>query len=237
MKKTSVVFLFALLFMATFATAQCGFISCLFYGGDFDPNNPNANALANENDAIVGGNPYGAATYQNFIVQPGGSFAHALFTNNLSTLNPSTGYWEIRTGVSEGNGGTLVASGSGVMTHVPTGRSGFGYSEYRDEMDGMNVFLNAGEYWFALVPNDPNDVNRSFNSNTFGLNAMGEDVPNQQFFNSAVLGANFTNANNLGVFPTFSSGVAAEQPEPSTIIMFGSGLVGVACAVRRRLIR
>ena len=38
----------------------------MFYGGDFDLNDPNQNGLANENDAIVGGSPYGAATYQNF---------------------------------------------------------------------------------------------------------------------------------------------------------------------------
>lgn len=100
----------------------------------------------------------------------------------------------------------------------------------------MNVFLNSGEYWFAVVPNDPNNANRSFNSNTFGLNAVGADIPNEQFFNSAFFGANFTNANNEGIFPTFSSGVGMEQPEPSTIIMFGSGLAAVMGVVRRRIL-
>src|SRR5262249_46367437 len=95
--------LVAMLFVATFATAQCGF-ACAFYGGDFDPNNPNANGLANETDGIVGGSPYGAATYQNFIL-PTENTVIGMFSNNLSGLNPSTGYWEIRTGVSEGNGG------------------------------------------------------------------------------------------------------------------------------------
>lgn len=58
-----------LLFLALAAVplwAQCG-LDCYFYSGDLDANNPNANGLANENDAIVGGDPYGAATYQNFI--------------------------------------------------------------------------------------------------------------------------------------------------------------------------
>jgi hypothetical protein len=235
MKKFAFGSLLALLFMATFANAQCGFIFCGFYGGDFDPNNPNAKGLANETDAIVEGSPYGAATYQNFTLAFD-AFAAGLFTNNLSGLNPATGYWEIRTGVSDGNGGTLVASGTGAMIHTPTGRTGFGLTEYRDEVDGLNVSLSGGvEYWMAVVPNDPNNPNRSFNSNTFGANSVGTQQSNEQFWNSASFGANFTNANTQGVFQTFSQGVGLEQPEPSTVITFGSGLIAVVGVGRRRL--
>ncbi len=228
--------LFVMLFFATLANAQCGGY-CLFYGGDLDLSDPNQNGLGNENDALVGGNPYGAATYQNFTPRSQ-VVVDGLFSNNLSGLNPATGYWEIRTGVSEGNGGTLVASGTGAMTQTPTGRSDFGYIEYRDELDLLHVTVNAGtKYWFAVVPNDPNNPNRSFNSNTDGLNAVGTQTSNQQFWNSAFFGGNFTNADNEGVFPTFSSGVLYIEPEPSTMITFASGLVAVAGAVRRRLTR
>jgi hypothetical protein len=208
----------------------------IFYSGDFDPNNPNANGLANETDAIVGGSPYGAATYQNFTLGASAT-ATGLFSNNLSGLNPSTGYWEIRTGVSEGNGGTLVASGTGAVTQTPTGRTGFGFIEYRDEVDGLNVNLNGGtQYWMAVVPNDPNNPNRSFNSNTFGANSIGTYTPDQEFWNSAFFGANFTNADTQGVFPAFSQGVVAGNvPEPSSLIMLGSGLVAVGGFIRRRL--
>ncbi len=211
---------------------------CLFYGGDFDVNNPNANGLANETDAIVGGSPYGAATYQNFTLSSN-STATGLFSNNLSGLNPSSGYWEIRTGVSEGNGGTLVASGTGAVTQAATGRSGFGFTEYGDEVDGLSVSLNGGTmYWMAVVPNDPTNANRSFNSNTFGINALGTQTSNLQFWNSAFFGVNFTNANNEGVFQTFSDGVIGSVvPEPSSLIMLGSGLVAVAGVIRRRLSR
>ncbi len=247
MKKFAGLSLLALLAISSFTTVahagmQCppalGY--CYFYGGDFDPNNPNANGLANENDAIVGGNPYGAATYQNFVAS-GSITVSALFTNNLSGLNPSSGYWEIRSGVSEGNGGTLIASGtaSGAnFTHTATGRSGFGFAEYSDTADNLSVSLAAGQYWFAVVPNDPNNANRSFNSNTFGANSVGTQVSDQQYWNSAFFGPNFTNADNEGVFPTFSGGVyAADVPEPSSLIMLGSGLVAAAGVVRRRLSR
>ncbi len=240
MKKFALLSLFGLLFVATFANAQCG-IGCLFYGGDFDPNNPNADGLSNETDAIVGGSPYGAATYQNFTPPFSQTAYFSLFSNNLSGLNPTTGYWELRIDVSEGNGGTLVASGTSAMTQTATGRSGFGYTEYRDEVDDLKLSLTGGtQYWFAVVPNDLNNGNakRSYNSNTFGVNSVGTQISNQQYWNSAFFGTNFTNANNEGVFPTFSDGVLVDfEPEPSTFILLGTGLIGVGSIVRRRLSR
>jgi hypothetical protein len=183
MNKLAFLALLASLFTAgTLASAQCPG-GCLFYGGDFDANNPNANGLANENDAIEGGNPYGAATYQNFINSQTWNVT-SLFTNNLSGLTPNSGYWEIRTGLSEGNGGTLIASGTGAVTSTPTGRSGFGYTEYHNEVDGLKITLTPGMYWLSTVPECPTCEARSFNSNSLeGLNAVGIQISDDQFWN------------------------------------------------------
>src|SRR5262249_38379868 len=105
-----VLSLFAVTFLSTLAHADY----ILFYGGDFEPTNQDANAMAKEKDAIVNGTPYGAATFQNFIIPAGHTWTiESLFTNNLSDLTPTSGYWQLRSGLSEGNGGTLIASGTG----------------------------------------------------------------------------------------------------------------------------
>jgi hypothetical protein len=236
MKQIAGLSLLAMLFVATLASAQCP-RGCLFYGGDFDANNPNANGLSNENDAIVGGNPYGAATYQNFIVSGQSWNVTGLFTDNLSQLTPISGYWEIRSGVSEGNGGTLIASGTGSggnFTQTATGRGGFGYTEYTDLVTGLNVNLPSGMYWEAVVPVCRTCEARAYNSNSLeGLNAVGTQISDEQFWNSLFL-ENFTNADNEGAFPTFSSGVlGTEVPEPSSVLMLASGLLGVVGVVPR----
>src|SRR5277367_5177829 len=169
MKKLALLSLFAVLCLTVAANAATPY----FYGGDFNANDPNANGLANETDGTITGSPYGAATFQNFTAS-GAITVTGLFTNNLNNNGaPANGYWEIRKGVSEGNGGTLVASGTGAMTDTNTGRSGFGYTETHNEIDGLNVSLAAGQYWFAAVPNTPNGGGRDFNSNTFGVNSIG----------------------------------------------------------------
>ena len=246
MRKIAFVSLLATLLLLTVA-ANAGNI-LYFYGGDFDPNHTGANGLANETDTTVtagGFTPnYGAANFQNFVVGSGGVTVTEMFTNDLMTLSPlpTTAYWEIRSGLSSGNGGLLVASGTATDNLTLTGRSGFGLTEYDNLVMGLNVHLGAGTYWFAVVPNAPNSSGRSYESNTFGLNSVGTSISDQQFFNSNFFGANYLNSDTQGTFPNFSAGVYVSSgggttPEPSSILLFGSGILGLAGVLRRKLTR
>ena len=210
-----------------------------FYGGQFDPTNQFANALANENTATLGGDPYGAAVYQNFYAESNISVT-GLFTNNLSTFTPASGYWEIRSGVSEDNGGTLVASGTGSVTNTPTGRNYRGDDEYTNIVSGLSVDLPTNQYWFAMVPVCTTCQGEAFNTNSFGLFMIGKSDLNQEYFTSPS-GPVFTNANNVCPdcqFPTFSSGVYAVQnvPEPSSLVLMGTGAFGVIGVLRRKVL-
>ncbi len=237
MKTLVLLSVFVAFFLATFASAQC-VAPCLFYAGDFDPNTDNSIGLSNESDAHVFGNPYGAATYENFEVSGSSWNVTGLYTNNLSSLHPSTGYWEIRQGLSDGNGGTLIASGTGALTHTATGRVGLGLAEYNDLVSGLNLTLTPGLYWMAVVPQDLNGDGRSYNTNTFGLNQVGTNIPDDQFWNSPFAGTYFTNQGFEGVIQAFSAGVVGTAvPEPSSLMMLGSGLLAAVGIVRRRLLR
>lgn len=224
-------FVFSLLVAAILCAVRAR-ADVLFYGGDFIGSEWYANALANENDQSVHGNPYGAAVYQNFVVPPGQIWnVTGLFSNDLMTLAPPNGYWEIRSGLSEGNGGTLLASGTGADSYHLKGQ----YGEYTNTVSGLNIVLGPGVYWFAVVPDAPEQQGTSFNSNTFGTNSVGTQVSDQQYFNSPFYGYSFTNADNISIFPRFSSGVLGTAvPEPSSLIILGSGLLAVTRAGRRR---
>jgi PEP-CTERM motif len=232
MKKLALLLLLALLF---FTAAVYGDVP-YFYGGDIEPGNPYPNAILNEN--VGDYNPYLSATYQNFYALSNITVT-GLFTNNLSNLIPTSGYWEIRSGVSEGNGGTLVASGTGAVTNTPTGRSYFGYDEYTNLVSDLSVSLATGQYWFAVVPACSSCEGAAYNGNTFGTNSIGKSDLNLEYFNSPINGINFINPNdNNGHFPTFTSGVYAnpEVPEPGSLVLMGTGIVGLIGMLRHNVL-
>jgi hypothetical protein len=206
----------------------------LWYNGDWN----HVNELANERNTDVSQ----AAVYDDFNIT-GGPMWHitAVFSDNPENTTVTGADWEIRTGISEGNAGTLIASGSTNSPVVtPTGRSGMGYNEYMVEVTGLNVFLpmlpSGQHYWLNVTPVG-NGTNRSFNSDTSGTNCVGTPCGNDQnaFFNSTYFDANFTSTANQGQPTDFSMGVIGNVvPEPATSALLICGVGALLIALRRR---
>jgi hypothetical protein len=207
--------------------------STLWYNGDFD----GVNGLSNERNTVV----TQAGVYDDFNVPSGQMWnVTGLFSNDLANTVITGADWEIRQGISEGNAGTLIASGTTSTPVVTlTGRSGFGYLEYNVLANGLNLTLGPGTYFVnvTVVGNGNFGTNRAFNSTTSGANCIGTPCGNNMnaFFNSTFFGAFFTSTANEGLPNDFSNGVVGTVvPEPATVALLTCGLGALVVAVRRR---
>jgi len=184
---------------------------CVYYGGDLDPNDPEENALSNENTLLIAN----SFTYAEVNV-PVATPISASFSNNLATygvLDPKKATWFYRTGVSEGNGGTLICSGDNPATMTAYGNLG-GFGPQWQVLTTTPCTVPAGNVWFAVTPNctNPNDPDcttlRYFESDTDGLNAIN---------------GKYTVTSNTGMGPMFDSAFFG--------VSFGSWCIdeGTAC--------
>jgi hypothetical protein len=176
---------------------------CLFYGGDLNESSPNAAGLSDENTLLVDG----SSTYGNFNVPSGMTVTVTGILFNVqadANFDPLTGSYDIRQGVSEGDGGTDLASGSGAIAVATTGRSFLGLSEFSLAINLTTpLTLGAGNYWFNLTANCTNgsidgscSVGRMYVSNVNGrtdsVHGAGEGN-GQMFLNSVYFGYTFAN--------------------------------------------
>lgn len=124
-----------------------------------------------------------AMTFDNFTWTPGagagvvdvvGGHFHSFNNapNPVSTVN--TAYWEIRTGMSVGNAGTLVASGAGAVSNYATAFTQGGSSVGGVSVDVPDFLLPAGSYWFGLAIGSTNPNGSGwFVASTSGANGVG----------------------------------------------------------------
>jgi hypothetical protein len=235
LRSLPVLFVAAALVLNTTANAQAP-PGSLWYNGDYNY----VNALANERNTGVSQ----AAVYDDFnVTSPLGWHVTAVFSDNLLSAVVTGADWEIRTGVSEGNPGTLIASGTTNTPIVtPTGRGGE-LLEYRVEVTGLNIFLpvlpSGQHYWLNVTPVG-NGGGRSFNTTTFGDNCVGTPCGNDDnaFFNSTTFGAFFDHSyNQCTGCVDFSIGVVGTVvPEPATVGLLICDAGALLVVLRRRAI-
>lgn len=191
---------------------------CLFYGGDLNGTWADANAVANDNTLLVSNTP----TFIPFTVGSPGWSVTGLFTNvvtyGYNRIDPAQANWSISTGMSDGNAGTVIASGTSSATFTTTGRHGFGsHYEYTVLVNlDPPVDLAPGQYWLSVVPQCTVTGNNCesaqyFVSNTQGANSYGPPEPSgMSFLNSMLFGHSYSNVCDLVSAPAcnlFSGGV------------------------------
>lgn len=178
---------------------------CVFYGGDYNANDPNSGGFADGNTLLVPTTAMYAAV--DIPKNVNGVITGILFMQmTLGTGNyfdPDTAPYDIRVGLSEGNGGTSVANGTNTLTYAP-------YMNVDDfEIYQTAVNLTAPfkvtpgtRYWFSVVPQCTNTGNPNCSSIQFylpnttqetnGLNAAAQP-PYEMFLTSTYFGFDWQN--------------------------------------------
>jgi len=233
-------FIAGLVVAVTCLFAAPSYSGTLWYNGDFDGYNGLLDEINTANDA---------RPYDDFLVDGGGWTVNEVWSNNFintqalpNVNNITQAAWEIRSGLSAGNGGTVVAGGTGSATHTATGRTFYSYYyEYTFNVSELDVALAPGRYWLAVTPLTGQASYVSYNSTTVGANAVGTPAGDNRnnFFNWVSQGYFFEPCVNVMDPHDYSLGVSGTSgeppvPEPATMALFGIGSAATAFSRRKK---
>jgi hypothetical protein len=188
-------------------------VRTLWYNGDYD----GRNGLASEMNTLVAD----ARTYDDFNVTShhGWDVTHVWGNFQLMSTNVEQANFEIRSGVSSGNGGTVVASGSNMpatLTLHPVGRF---LDITVDIALDTPIHLDPGTYWLNVQPIGFG-AGRSFVSTTGGNHCVKTPCGNNgnSFFDSHTFPFTFRPTNDPQLLGNgtwdFSYGVGGMHTQP-----------------------
>ncbi len=152
----------------------------------------------------------------------GGSFGMWLFSGDtLSSAEVSI--------TSGENSGTSYFDQTLNFTQGACTVNQYGYNVCQENTTFNGPTLNAGSYWLNLqntsIPNgDPAYWDENSGPSKASENSVGS-IPSEAF---TVLGSSTTTSST-------TSSTTTSVPEPSSIMLFGSGILGLASLVRRKL--
>ncbi|MFZ2874386.1 MAG: hypothetical protein WAZ94_07875 [Phycisphaerales bacterium] len=190
---------------------------------------------------------YVAFTFDNFTwTNAGGGMVGSLGGHFISAgggpISSATyAQWEIRSGVSAGNAGTLVASGSGVPVLTSTSFTSqiIGYAVpdpvARVELDIADFVLAPGNYWLGFSIGDAGAGGGGFIAETVGTGGVGGPLNDGNAFYFQGDGTtnpwNYVDVTSTWGGPMDAAYFITEVPAPA-----GTGILalGVLTIVRRR---
>ncbi len=206
----------------------------LWYNGDDDGVDGFANAVNGAWDEF--GDP-DAFTYDNFIVPAGEQWTvDTVWSNNTFNYAPaiSQAHWEIRAGMSEGNGGSLLYSGDDSAT--ATNNSGL----YTVEVTGLSLTLDPGTYWLSVTPRLDGDFGHdAYVRTTSGANAIGRVSGDEGggLLNLPLYNINYSQQGYDYDFSMGVGGTSEPVPEPASVVFWVTALAGAAFKIRKRRAR
>lgn len=151
--------------------------------------------------------------------------------------------YEIRTGITAGHAGTLIASGSvSNLQQTLTGRSTQNNAYREVQLLGtVNINLTPGVYWIGLQNNEganPPAQWTSFLAQTLGNDAGPAGDPNPAPQNTLLDGSSYATGTELGDYvqqgADFSMGVTS-VPETPPGLMLAAGTIGLIVLRRRKV--
>ena len=125
-------------------------------------------------------------------------------------------------------GGTTYASGTAKITDSFISLNQYGYEIHEDTASGLNINLGAGTYWLNLANASVASGDPVYWDENSGIGCHSPGCPSE------------VSENSEGTIPPESFDVTGSYgggttPEPSDIWLFGSGLLGLAAVLRRKL--
>ncbi len=172
---------------------------CLYYSGDIDTTNPNADAIFDGYNSAyrISAQVFGAFKDTTKTVKATGAAINAFSDSDHALTNPTP--YQINTGMSNGNCGEIVCSGTARASVIPTGRTDTNwgvpteYTIFEKKLEKACTLKKGSSYWLLIYPQSKSSLWYESDevSDPHPINHVGwKNQVNQSIYNAPTFGDN-----------------------------------------------